>query len=51
MKETDATVVVEVREPLGVVVVIKPWNFPVLVTSWAVCEALAVGNVVIAKPS
>ncbi len=39
------------REPLGVVGVIVPWNFPMLILSWKVAPALAMGNTVVAKPA
>ncbi|MEQ8965380.1 MAG: 2-hydroxymuconic semialdehyde dehydrogenase, partial [Azospirillaceae bacterium] len=40
-----------VRRPLGVVAVIAPWNLPLLLLTWKVAPALAVGNTVVAKPS
>lgn len=40
-----------VRKPLGVVVAISPWNLPILLFSWKVAPALALGNAVISKPS
>jgi aldehyde dehydrogenase (NAD+) len=39
------------REPVGVVSVISPWNFPLLLSMRAVAFALAVGNAVVLKPS
>jgi aldehyde dehydrogenase (NAD+) len=39
------------REPLGVVAAIVPWNFPLLLTAWKVAPALACGNTVIVKPA
>lgn len=39
------------REPLGVVGLIVPWNFPLAITSWKVAPALAAGNTVVLKPS
>ncbi|GAB2920898.1 aldehyde dehydrogenase family protein [Nonomuraea fastidiosa] len=39
------------HEPLGVVGVIVPWNFPMLIMSWGVAPALAAGNTVIVKPA
>ncbi|MGO2133373.1 MAG: aldehyde dehydrogenase [Halomonas sp.] len=39
------------REPLGVVASIVPWNFPLMMTSWKISPALAAGNSVILKPS
>src|SRR5215469_7501793 len=38
------------REPVGVIAAIVPWNFPLLLTSWKVAPALACGNTVIIKP-
>jgi aldehyde dehydrogenase (NAD+) len=40
-----------VRQPLGVVSVISPWNFPLLLSSRGLSIALAVGNTVVLKPS
>lgn len=40
-----------VREPLGVVGVICPWNLPLLLMTWKVAPALAAGNTVVVKPS
>lgn len=40
-----------VREPLGVVSVISPWNFPMILSSRGFAPALAVGNCVVLKPS
>ncbi|HUQ51510.1 MAG TPA: aldehyde dehydrogenase family protein, partial [Gammaproteobacteria bacterium] len=40
-----------VREPLGVVSVISPWNFPLILSSRGFATALAVGNTVVLKPS
>ena len=39
------------REPIGVVGVITPWNFPLTIASWKIAPALAAGNAVIHKPS
>jgi aldehyde dehydrogenase (NAD+) len=39
------------REPLGVVAAIVPWNFPLLIAIWKVAPALAAGNTVILKPA
>ena len=39
------------REPLGVVAAIVPWNFPLLLAAWKVAPALTCGNVVILKPA
>lgn len=40
-----------VTEPVGVCVLITPWNFPLLQTAWKVAPALAAGNTFILKPS
>jgi aminomuconate-semialdehyde/2-hydroxymuconate-6-semialdehyde dehydrogenase len=42
---------VVVRQPLGVVGVICPWNLPLLLMTWKVAPALAAGNAVVVKPS
>ena len=39
------------REPLGVVGLIVPWNFPLMIASWKVAPALAAGNTVVLKPA
>ncbi len=39
------------REPLGVVGLIVPWNFPLNITSWKLGPALACGNTVVLKPA
>lgn len=39
------------REPLGVVGAIVPWNFPMLMATWKIAPALAMGNSVVLKPS
>ena len=39
------------REPVGVVGLIVPWNFPMLMASWKVAPALAAGNTAILKPA
>ncbi|MDE3107310.1 MAG: CoA-acylating methylmalonate-semialdehyde dehydrogenase [Acidobacteriota bacterium] len=47
----DGVDVHSVREPVGVVVAVTPFNFPVMVPLWMCANALASGNVVILKPS
>jgi betaine-aldehyde dehydrogenase len=42
---------ITVREPLGVVGLIVPWNFPLVIASWKVAPALAAGNTVVLKPA
>jgi acyl-CoA reductase-like NAD-dependent aldehyde dehydrogenase len=39
------------RQPLGVVALITPWNFPVCIPAWKIAPALVAGNTVIFKPS
>ncbi len=39
------------REPIGVVGVIVPWNFPLMIGTWKIAPALAAGNCVVVKPS
>ena len=39
------------REPVGVVGVIVPWNYPMIMASWKIAPALAAGNSVVLKPS
>ena len=39
------------HEPLGVVAVIAPWNFPMTISSWGFAPALAAGNAVLVKPA
>jgi acyl-CoA reductase-like NAD-dependent aldehyde dehydrogenase len=39
------------REPLGVVGIITPWNFPIAIPAWKIAPALAYGNCVVIKPA
>ncbi|MBB3612498.1 aldehyde dehydrogenase family protein [Rhizobium sp. BK602] len=39
------------REPVGVVGVITPWNFPIAIPAWKIAPALAYGNTVVLKPA
>lgn len=39
------------REPIGVVSVITPWNFPIAIPAWKIAPALAYGNSVVWKPA
>jgi len=45
------TLSVIIREPLGVVGQIIPWNFPILMATWKLAPALAAGNCVVIKPA
>ncbi|GBC68544.1 Aldehyde dehydrogenase, thermostable [archaeon HR01] len=40
-----------VREPLGVVSIITPWNFPIAIPAWKIAPALVCGNTVVFKPA
>jgi acyl-CoA reductase-like NAD-dependent aldehyde dehydrogenase len=40
-----------IREPIGVVAAIVPWNYPLIVTAWKLGAALATGNSVVLKPA
>ncbi|KAB0620555.1 aldehyde dehydrogenase [Castellaniella defragrans] len=40
-----------VREPLGVVACVTPWNYPLMMAAWKVAPALAAGNSVVLKPA
>ena len=50
-KPWDNTLAYELREPLGVVSSISPWNFPLMLLTWKVAPALAFGCTVVAKPA
>jgi aldehyde dehydrogenase (NAD+) len=39
------------REPVGVIGIITPWNFPIAIPSWKIAPALAYGNTVVFKPA
>ena len=47
----DDAVAMIVREPIGVVACVLPWNFPMLMMAWKAGPALAAGNSVIVKPA
>ncbi|MDE3176493.1 MAG: aldehyde dehydrogenase [Pseudomonadota bacterium] len=47
----DNAVAMIVREPVGVVACVLPWNFPILMLAWKLGPALAAGNSVIVKPA
>ena len=46
-----SSVVMIVREPLGVVGAVIPWNFPLMLAAWKIGPALATGNSVVLKPA
>src|SRR2546421_2898079 len=45
------TFIYTVREPLGVVACITPWNFPIAIPAWKIAPALVAGNTVVFKPA
>lgn len=47
----DNTMSLVVKEPIGVVGQIIPWNFPFLMAAWKIAPALAAGNTIVLKPS
>ena len=47
----DGGVAMTFREPMGVVALIVPWNFPLTILSWKLAPALAAGNVAVVKPA
>ena len=47
----ETTVAYHFKEPLGVVGLIIPWNFPLLLAAWKLAPALAAGNCVVLKPA
>src|SRR4051794_1364171 len=47
----DRTLLYSFHEPLGVVCVITPWNFPIAIPAWKLAPALAYGNAAVFKPS
>jgi len=52
VSELDAnTLSMQIKEPLGVVGQIIPWNFPLLMAAWKLAPALAAGNCVVLKPA
>jgi aldehyde dehydrogenase (NAD+)/betaine-aldehyde dehydrogenase len=50
-QEVPDAVGLVIREPVGVVGIITPWNFPLLLISWKVAPAIAAGCTMVAKPS
>ncbi len=45
------TLLYTTREPLGVVAIVTPWNFPIAIPAWKIAPALAFGNTVVFKPA
>jgi len=50
-RHTQTALGLVLKEPVGVVAMITPWNFPLLLLSWKVAPALAAGCTMIAKPA
>lgn len=48
---TPGTRIQTIREPLGVVALVTPWNFPIAIPAWKLAPALAYGNAVVLKPA
>jgi aldehyde dehydrogenase (NAD+) len=48
---TDGAFTYTLREPVGVVGAITPWNFPLMMAVWKIAPALACGNTIICKPA
>lgn len=52
LPSTRSGMTVEItREPVGVVSIITPWNFPIAIPAWKIAPALAYGNAVVFKPA
>jgi aldehyde dehydrogenase (NAD+) len=49
--ERDGVFAMTVRQPLGVVALITPWNFPIAIPAWKLGPALVSGNTVVIKPA
>jgi len=49
--ELPSNFVYTIKQPLGVVAVVTPWNFPVAIPTWKIAPALAAGNTVVFKPA
>ncbi|MGH9777748.1 MAG: aldehyde dehydrogenase family protein, partial [Candidatus Acidiferrales bacterium] len=49
--ELPKNIVYTIRQPLGIVGLITPWNFPIAVPVWKIAPALVCGNTVVWKPS
>lgn len=49
--DTPQTLLYTLRQPLGVVALITPWNFPIAIPAWKLAPALVCGNTVVIKPA
>ena len=45
------TLIYTVREPLGVIACVTPWNFPIAIPAWKIAPALVAGNTIVFKPA
>jgi alpha-ketoglutaric semialdehyde dehydrogenase len=48
---TPGSRITTIRQPIGVVAVITPWNFPIAIPAWKIAPAIAHGNTVVFKPA
>lgn len=48
---TPGTRLYTIRQPVGVVAIVTPWNFPIAIPAWKIAPALAYGNTVLFKPA
>src|SRR5437660_3521431 len=51
LSELPANFAYTIKQPLGVVAVVTPWNFPVAIPVWKIAPALVAGNTVVFKPA
>src|SRR5205823_7061866 len=51
MSELPANFAYTIKQPLGVVACVTPWNFPVAIPTWKIAPALVAGNTVVFKPA
>jgi aldehyde dehydrogenase (NAD+) len=49
--DTPGNMLFTIRQPLGVVALITPWNFPIAIPAWKLAPALVSGNTVVIKPA
>src|SRR2546430_8628332 len=51
LSELTANFAYTIKQPLGVVACVTPWNFPVAIPTWKIAPALVAGNTVVFKPA
>src|SRR5438309_4422691 len=49
--DRERLLVFAIRNPIGVVGLVKPWNFPIAIPAWKMAPALICGNTVVVKPA